>query len=179
MRRFMGKNKATRFDERTGKQVKEYLRHARGGSGEQNIGFWLGDRGYVIIDGPSGTPLPGLRASGHGVTAHGFDGIAFNPHTGDLIIYDNKSLARAGNASSASAIEQNLQKNLDKSIERIEKRVTGGQNFPHSNKVLNKLKAARRALASGKGWPKSVQLHLYNAGGKNITGISKALAGKG
>lgn len=175
----MAKNKATRFDARTGKQVKEYLRHARGSGGEQNIGFWLGDKGYVIIDGPSGNPLPGVKAAGHGVTAHGFDGIAFNPNTGDLIIYDNKSLARAGNASSASAIERNLQNNLDEAIERIEKQVKGGRNFPHSNKVLDKLKAARRALASGKGWPKSVQLHLYNAGGKNISGISKALAGKG
>jgi hypothetical protein len=74
---------------------KDALRSARGGGGEQSIGFWLGDKGYVIIEGPSGT-------GGHGINAHGFDGIAFNPDTGDLIIYDNKSLARSGNASSAS-----------------------------------------------------------------------------
>jgi hypothetical protein len=44
------------------------------------------------------------------------------------------------------AIEKNLEKNLGESIERIEKRVASGQNFPHSAKVLSKLKAARRAL---------------------------------
>jgi hypothetical protein len=177
----MGKNKATSFNERTGGQVRENLRHQRGFAGEQNIGFWLGDKGYVIVEGPSGTPLKSVGGSGHGVTAPGFDGVAFNPTTDDLIIYDNKSLARSGNASSASAIdvEKTLKKNLEEMIERIEGRVKGGNNFPHSDKVLRKLRAASKALATGKGWPKSVQLHLYNAGGKNITGVSKALAGKG
>jgi hypothetical protein len=177
----MGSNWAKGVDPKTGRVIKENLRHARGAMGEQNIAFWLGDRGFVIVEGPSGIPLKGigLTPAGHAVTATGFDGIAFNPHTGELIIYDNKSLKRVGNAASASAITTNLEDNLSKAIKRIERRVASGGNFPHSSKVLKQMKAAQKALKSGAKWPQSVSLHLYNAGGKNVTGITKQLSGKG
>jgi hypothetical protein len=72
--------------------------HARGYAGEQSMGFFLGERGYFFVEGPSG-------AAGHGVTTSGFDGVAFNPSSGHLIIYDNKSFARAANVSTATAVE--------------------------------------------------------------------------
>jgi hypothetical protein len=177
----MGKNWARGTDPKTGRAIREYLRHARGAMGEQNIAFWLGDKGFLIIEGPSGIPLKGSvgAGAGHAVTASGFDGIAFNPHTGEMIIYDNKSLARAGNAGSASAITRNLADNLDKAARRIRKRIAAGANFPHSAKVLKQLDAARKAVASGGKWPGKVALHLYNAGGKNITGVTGSLAARG
>ena len=73
----------------------------RGFSGEQSMGFYWGERGYFIVDGPSG-------AGGHAANASGFDGVAFNPNTGHMVIYDNKAFARAGNVYSATAISDNL-----------------------------------------------------------------------
>jgi hypothetical protein len=64
--------------------------HARGFLGEQSMGFFLGERGYIFVDGPSGSK------EGFGVTVKGFDGVAFNPKTHHLIIYDNKAYAAAG-----------------------------------------------------------------------------------
>lgn len=172
----MGNNRALRWDENKGRWVNDYLRHERGRLGETNIGFWLGDKGYVIVDGPGG-------AAGHKVTAQGFDGVAFNPSTKEMIIYDNKSFATPRNIGGASAIEiqENLQKNLDKTIERIERRISEGNHYPHDKKILKNLRDARSSLkrGSGKPWPKKVQLHVYNASGKNAEGITKALEKQG
>ena len=84
--------------------------HDRGYAGEQSMGFFLGERGYFFVEGPSG-------AAGHGVTSPGFDGVAYNPKTRHLIIYDNKAFGRSGNVRGASAIDpnKNLSQNLDQS----------------------------------------------------------------
>ena len=75
----------------------------RGHGGEQSMGFYWGERGYFLVEGPSG-------AGGHAANAAGFDGVAYNPTTGHLVIYDNKAFARAGNVYDASAITKNLAK---------------------------------------------------------------------
>src|SRR5688500_11439374 len=73
--------------------------------GEQAMGFFLGVRGFYFVNCPSG-------AGGHAANSRGFDGVAYNPTTDRLIIYDNKSLKAPGNVSSASAIDANLATNL-------------------------------------------------------------------
>src|SRR5438093_7568944 len=83
-------------------------RHDRGYFGEQEMGFFLGERGYFIVVGPSGS-------GGHGITEKGLDGVAYNPKRDHLIIYDNKAFARSGNVASATAIDPatRLASNLD------------------------------------------------------------------
>jgi hypothetical protein len=160
------------FDPQTGlwKQVDKYRVGAqKSHAGEQSMGFFLGERGYFILEGPSG-------AGGHAMNAHGFDGVAYHPTTKELIIYDNKAWKK-GSVGEASAIVENLEKNLDDLIKRISKASPGGpmHGVPHSDAILRKLKQARSALRSGGGWPKSVKLHVYGASGKS-TRVSKALA---
>ncbi len=154
-------------------------RHNRGFSGEQNMGFILGQEGYEFIDGPSG-------AGGHGVTTSGFDGVAYNPRTGDLIIGDNKSLKRLGNVSSATALdpEVNLQKNLKRMIDHIENHPNLG-NFPNRSVVLQRLKSTEQGLdtwikGGRQGTPNlgGTRLVVFNAGG-NSTGVGGKLAKTG
>src|SRR5215471_13899912 len=83
-------------------------RAAKGFVGEQSIGFYLGEAGYFIIEGPSG-------AGGHGVRDPGFDGVAFHPVTGEMIIYDNKAWKKTS-VNSASALRENLIENIEKQI---------------------------------------------------------------
>ncbi len=154
-------------------------RHASGFFGEQNMGFVLGERGYEFIAGPSG-------AGGHGVTTSGFDGVAYNPRTGDLILGDNKTFKRVGNVVSATAIdpEKNLQKNLKGMIAQIENHPNLG-DFPNRSVVLQRLKTADQGLAA---WIKGgrqgspnlggVRLMVFNAGG-NSTGVGGKLARTG
>lgn len=143
--------------------------HTRGYAGEQSLGFFLGQQGYFFIDGPSG-------AKGHGITTRGFDGLAYNPKTGKLLIYDNKAYKRIGRVSRASAIEpgKNLSKNLTTMITIIEKM----QSLPYRNNILQLLKETRNALATKKTWPVNVQIAVSNASGRS-TGVSKGLQAKG
>jgi hypothetical protein len=154
-------------------------RHNRGFGGEQTMGFILGQEGYEFIDGPSG-------AGGHGVTTSGFDGVAYNPGTGDLIIGDNKSLKRLGNVSSASALdpEVNLQKNLKRMIDHVENHPNLG-NFPNRSVVLQRLKSAEQGMntwikGGRQGTPNlgGTRLVVFNAGG-NSTGVGGKLAKTG
>lgn len=121
----------------------------RGHAGEQSMGFYWGERGYFLIDGPSG-------GGGHAANAAGFDGVAFNPLTGHMVIYDNKAFARSGNVYSATAISENLAKNLD----TMHARVSARPDIPQQSTILANLTAARAAVtpASGADWPKNVQL---------------------
>ena len=143
------------------------------------MGFVLGERGYEFIAGPSG-------AGGHGVTTSGFDGVAYNPRTGDLILGDNKTFKRVGNVVSATAIdpEKNLQKNLKGMIAQIENHPNLG-DFPNRSVVLQRLKTADQGLAAWikggrQGSPnlRGVRLMVFNAGG-NSTGVGGKLARTG
>ncbi len=143
--------------------------HARGYSGEQSMGFFLGERGYFFIDGPSG-------AGGHSTTASGFDGVAFNPQTHNLIIYDNKAYARSGNVSGATAIDpsKNLGKNLDDMIGIVQVL----NDLPNRAEILNLLQQTRTAVQNGTGWPGNVDVAVSNASGQS-SGVGSRLTAAG
>jgi hypothetical protein len=147
--------------------------HAQGYLGEQAAGFMLGRKGYVILDGPSGS-------AGHGITTPGLDGAAFNPKTDDLLIYDNKSFKRGGNVDSASAITSNLPQNLDMLIQRL---VAVRPNLPPDaqpilNRALRLLRAARQSLSGVGTWPKNCRLAVTAEAGHS-TGVGKNLGARG
>jgi hypothetical protein len=144
-------------------------RHARGYAGEQNMGFFLGERGYFFVEGPSG-------AGGHGITSAGFDGVAFNPETRQLIIYDNKSFARSGNVASASAIDP--RRNLLQNLHGLICRVRNMSGLPNQSEIVDLLKRTRDAVDRGAAWPPSVQIAASNASGRS-TGVSSRLGSLG
>ncbi|MCM6776637.1 DUF4157 domain-containing protein [Nocardia sp. CDC159] len=146
--------------------------HARGHAGEQGMGFlgYRAEDGWFFLEGPSG-------AKGHGITATGFDGVAVRTKGAiEIHILDNKSLAREGNVSSASALTKNLGKNLDKLISRI-----GSKDFddvPRIGEIRAELAAARKALAAGQKLSTTVRLIVTGVGGRS-TGVTARLAGQG
>ncbi|WP_426960161.1 hypothetical protein [Muricoccus radiodurans] len=164
---------ANQWNPETGKWEKVGRRLTKGTIGEQSAGFWLGQRGFVILDGPGGS-------MGHAGNAPGFDGVAWNPKTQELLIYDNKSFKKGGNVASASAITKNLEGNLEKQIAHIE---AGRKGLPaaaleETNKALRKMKGVLKALRGGAPWPPGCSLAISNAFG-NSKGVSEALAKRG
>src|SRR5215470_9526730 len=77
-----------------------------------SIAFYWGERGYYFVEAPGGK-------KGHAITKPGFDGVAFNPKTRHLILYDNKSFKSASNVASVSAMTKNLAQNLQKIIQQV------------------------------------------------------------
>jgi hypothetical protein len=147
--------------------------HAKGYLGEQTAGFVLGQKGYVVLDGPSGS-------AGHGITTPGLDGAAFNPKTDDLLIYDNKSFKRGGNVGSASAITRNLPQNLDSLIQRLS---AGRASLPRDaalilDRALLRLRAARQSLSGAGSWPKNCRLAVTAEAGHS-TGVGGNLGARG
>jgi hypothetical protein len=136
----------------------------RGHAGEQSMGFYWGERGYFLVEGPSG-------AGGHPANAPGFDGVAYNPSTGHLVIYDNKAFARGGNVYDASAISKNFARNLGTLIGRVQNL----SDMPQQQQILNKLTAARASLDSPTPWPEDVQVAVSNASGQS-SGVGGKLA---
>jgi hypothetical protein len=138
--------------------------------GEQNVGFFQGPAGYYFIDGPSG-------AGGHASNAPGFDGLAFNPKTRELIIYDNKAYYATGTVRSASAIDpaKNLEKNLRVEVEVVRAMT----HLPDRDVITGLLEDTLSALNKpGFKVPSGVKLVVFNAGG-NSRDISAALKGRG
>ena len=136
-------------------------RHARGYGGEQTMGFgYSQEKGWIIIEGPSGS-------AGHGVTTKGFDGVAYNATADELHLIDNKSL-KAGTVSSATAITKNLEKNLDTLIQKVE----GLQDMPSQKRILQLLKEMRANIAKGIKIPKNTKLIVTGEGGQ-----AKAVSG--
>jgi hypothetical protein len=148
-------------------------RHARGFFGEQEMAFrgYRFEEGWIIIEGPSG-------AAGHGVTQSGFDASAYNRDTGQLHIVDNKSLARAGNVSSATAIdpEANLLQNVETTIQRVE--AMSPKQMPERQQVLRLLRQTRAAVRGQGRIPGRVQLVVTGAGGRS-TGVVARLSRAG
>jgi hypothetical protein len=143
--------------------------HNRGYAGEQSMGFFLGERGYFFVEGPSG-------AGGHGVTSPGFDGVAYNPRTRHLIIYDNKAFARSGNVSSATAIDPS--KNLNQNLGNLIQRVSTMTDLPHRTDVLDLLRRTQHSIQTRKNWPSNVQIAISNASGQS-TDVSHRLYSSG
>ena len=152
------------YDQATGiwKRLNEdAVAKARGYAGEQSMGFWFGERGYFIVEGPSGS-------MGHSTSAKGLDGVAYHPGRRELVIYDNKAFREAKAVSNASAITKNLEENLENLIKKVERIASrkGVDAMPHAQAILHDLKQALRAAKSGKGWPKNVSLAISGASGQ-------------
>jgi hypothetical protein len=133
------------------------------------MGFFFGERGYFFVEGPSG-------AAGHGITSPGFDGVAYNPKTRHLIIYDNKAFGRSSNVRGASAIDPN--KNLSQNLDRLIQRVNGITNLPQKAEILDLLRRTRSAVQIGHYWPGNVQIAVSNASGQS-TGVNQRLSRSG
>ncbi|MEA2224181.1 MAG: hypothetical protein QOH83_2557 [Solirubrobacteraceae bacterium] len=133
--------------------------------------------GWVIIEGPSGVPVPGSGAAGgHGITQAGFDAIAYNTKTGDVHLVDNKSLSRQGNVQSATAIDpaRNLPQNVDAAIVRLR----AARDVAGRIKVLEVLGKTKAALAAGTPLPPELGLVVTGVGGQS-TGVGGGLASRG
>jgi hypothetical protein len=143
--------------------------HARGFTGEQNMGFtqYRWEDGWAIVRGPSGS-----SAAAHGVTTAGEDGLAYNVRSGILRIADNKSFLRAGNVSSASAITTNLEQNLDTMVAAVEEMSI--EQFPYRQEVLRLLRQTRAAVRAGTPLPGRVQLVVHGESGAS-TGVTARL----
>lgn len=146
-------------------------KHTRGHAGEQRLGFgsYRFENGWIFVEGPSGR-------SGHHVTERGVDGIAYNVRTQELHILDNKSLKRAGNVGSATAIDpkRNLLNNLSRLINRIDG--TSQDDLPYRQRILRLLRQTRARLRKGEAIPASgrVRVIVTNAGGRS-KGITRRL----
>jgi hypothetical protein len=143
----------------------------RGHAGEQGMGFYYSqEKGWAFLEGPSG-------GGGHASNARGFDGVAFRTDgPPEIQILDNKSLARDGNVSSASAITTNLKKNLDALAQRAADPALN--DVPRIQEVRDSIAKAREALATGRPLPPDVHLVVTNSGGAS-TGVTAGLAGQG
>ena len=157
--KFRQKNGAGAWEAVDRKTFNRELGRAHSHIGEQNLGFYLNDAGFWIIEGPSG-------AGGHGIDGHGFDGVAFNPTTKEIIIYDNKALDRAG-VKDAEALEKHLKQNLEEIIEKIEARKASGEAIPHSDFLLKNFREALQSAGKrGAEWPKAVKLYIFGVSGR-------------
>lgn len=148
----------------------------RGYAGEQQMGFtgYRAEDGWRFLEGPSGS-------AGHAANAKGFDGVAvrFRGNNVEIHILDNKSLARGGNVSSATALTKNLTKNLNDLITRISAPGYNALKPAELTQVRNALVAARTSiLTPGTPMPASVRLVVTNAGGAS-TGVTASLAQRG
>ncbi len=141
--------------------------HAGGAMGERDAAFALGRMGFEIVIGPGG---PG----GHQLTERGFDMVAFNPHTGQLWIVDNKASGGTGRAYDASAMTRNLARNLSDAMAEVMRM----PSFPHRGAVMARLGATLRAVQTGRPIPPTVSRIVTNAGGY-LRGIGSRLVGKG
>jgi hypothetical protein len=140
---------------------------ARSFAGEQTMGFvqYPWEEGWAIVRGPGGS-------AGHAANAWGEDVLAYNVRTGILRIADNKSLARAGNVSSATAISDNLGQNVDEMIDVVE--AMSPEKLPMRQDVLRLLRQTRAALRAGTPLPGRVDLVVHGEGGAS-TGVTARL----
>lgn len=139
----------------------------KGYLGEQDIGFYFGPQGYIVIDGPGGE-------AGHKPNQRGFDGVLYHPRMKKLIIYDNKAYRATSSVGKASALDANLQTNLRAVIDKVKLM----QNLPYTDEVLRLLERTERAVKQNKVLPTGVDLAITNAWG-NSTAIGRRLAKRG
>lgn len=144
-------------------------RSAQGYGGEQAMAWVLSQWGFFLVDGPSGT-------GGHAWNAPGFDGVAYNPTTGCLLIYDNKTFQRGGNVASATAIDP--AKNLGRNLDRLRESIQMIGVLPHKAHIHRLVEQTSWALKHGSPWPLTVHIAVTNAYGKS-TGVTKRLENLG
>ena len=137
--------------------------HDRPAFEEQHVGFarYRFEEGWVYIEGPSG-------AGGHALTAPGFDGVAYNTHTGELELVEQKGISRTRPVElkdKPTAVTKKLVKNLDDVIAKVAKMT----DLPDQRKILSLLKKTRDAL-DGKGTvPDRVRIRITSERGTRIT----------
>jgi hypothetical protein len=147
-------------------------REARATAGEIGMAFagYRVEEGWAFLTGPGGS-------AGHRWNEPGFDGVAFRVRGSfEIHILDNKSLARAGSVSSASALTTNLLSNLDDLIRRSSE--ARFNDVPRINQIRSTLQVARTAVAGGQAIPTNVRLIVTNFGGQS-TGITTRLTAQG
>jgi hypothetical protein len=160
------------YNPSTGQWEKMGVGEARAISGELGIAFHLGQDGVVFFEvagshPPTGSVRPGVKGA-HRFNAAGFDGVAYNPKTGEILLYDNKAWKKKS-VGDATALKENLGKNLDNLIERLERTVKADPLSPpgmHAKNALKELKKAQKALKTGGKWPEKVGLAITNFGGQ-------------
>lgn len=140
--------------------------------GEAGMAFfgYPAEDGWILLEGPAG---PG----GHKWNAPGFDGVAVRV-VGPIEIHilDNKALARTGNASSATAMAENLAHNVEVLLAELWR--PKFDDTPRISDVRSALATTSRALRTGRALPKQVRLVLTNYGGMS-TGVTATLRGFG
>jgi hypothetical protein len=157
----------------------EYYNHAVGRTGEFHLAQWLGENGYVIMYGPSGsTRAPrGSPFRVHQPATKGLDIIAFRPSDGSILILDNKAGGDTGSIGEVGAFTDNLRVKLRNRIEKIQQ-IRRGLPAPmqdHVDKVLADLRATDQALAKkGSPWPPNVTFGVANAASE-ARGVTKGL----
>lgn len=140
--------------------------HAGGVLGEKEVAFALGERGFHFVVSPSG---PGA----HKLTGSGFDSIAYNPHTGEIWLIDNKATGALGNVEGKKATA--LGKNLEQSLTNAVNAVRDMPNFPNKASVQKRLEGALKAVSGHKPIPADVDVKLkvttaggYASGARNL-----------
>ncbi|GAA2501766.1 hypothetical protein [Terrabacter carboxydivorans] len=132
--------------------------------GEQDLAFWYGAQGWDVLLGPSG-------AGGKSSNAQGLDLLAWKPQTKELDIPDNKSKVAPGLVSSATAINENLEKSLRSARDPVQTSA-----HPDRVEIAERLDAASDAVKdpANNRWPDKTRLTITNAGGY-ATGESPSL----
>ena len=136
--------------------------------GEMGMAFfgYPAEDGWILLEGPAG---PG----GHRWNAPGFDGVAVRVNGPlEIHILDNKALARSGNASSATAMAENLARNVE--VLLVELWHPRFDDTPRIGEVRSQLATTSRALRTGRALPRQVRLVLTNYGGMS-SGVTATL----
>lgn len=139
--------------QRSGPSVSQYF----GVAGEQDMGFWLGQRGFSIVYGPGG-------AGGKSAFEKGIDAIAVptDPKVGlELLILDNKASGLTEPISKCSAFTDDPVTKLEQRV----KAIVAGPDFPQKDPVLEKLGELIKTIKSGGGYVRGVRYVLMNANG--------------
>jgi hypothetical protein len=139
-----------------------------GTRGEQDAGFLLGEAGYFVVEGPSG-------AGGHAANAPRPDGVAYNPQTRDMIIYDVKYYLRAKNVNVGKSTA--LVENLDPTyFDGLIQAVRARPDIPEQQEIISRLQFCKAGLAT-RSWPAHTRVAIVRTSGQ-AAGITSNLASK-
>lgn len=101
-------------------------------SAEDDARHLSGSEGYFFLKGPGDSSE---RAT---INAAGFDGLAFNLTTADLLLYDNKSFAPGLRRDPAVSFVKNL--------DRVMTQLETGEDIPRRKQIIDLLRLTRLSL---------------------------------
>jgi hypothetical protein len=125
--------------------------------GEQDIAFFLGQRGWNVVYGPGGSP-------GKSAFAKGIDYLGVKvPEAGriSLLILDNKASGIADPIDDCTAFTDNIKANLP----ALREKVGAAPDFANKQQVLEKLTELTDTIGGGGGYVDGVEFALSGAGG--------------